>query len=140
MLDDKLYKAALAFLEERFGGQPWKGVAAMYTASGRILLSTAPECLNDSASLCHETGALCEAYKLDEDVAASICISRDDRGVVHVLTPCGICQERLFFYGPGVEVAVPAEKNSSKWTSKKLADIQPYYWRKPFDQKKTGAA
>jgi hypothetical protein len=29
-----------------------------------------------------------------------------DRGY-WVLAPCGVCQERLFAYGPDVEVAVP---------------------------------
>ncbi|MCS5595643.1 MAG: cytidine deaminase [Alphaproteobacteria bacterium] len=131
-VDEKLYQAACDFLDARFGGQSWQGVAAMYTESGKILLSTAPEVVNDSVSLCHETGAICEAYKINEAIAASICISRDDKGDVHILSPCGVCQERLYLYGAGVSVAVPIDGDSTKWQAKTLGEIQPFYWRRPF--------
>jgi cytidine deaminase len=131
-VDENLYNAACAFLSERFPDQVWQGAAAMYTNTGRILLSTAPECQNDSVSLCHETGALCEAHKINEKVTASLCISKDDKGDIHILTPCGVCQERLFIYGEMVSVAVPDENDSKKWVRKRLKDVQPYYWRKPF--------
>ena len=42
------------------------------------------------------------------------------------------CQERLFFWGPDVEVAVPDPQDSSRWLAKRLSEVQPYYWRNVF--------
>ncbi len=130
--DDRLVEAAKNFLQARFPDQSWAGVAAMYTDQGTILLSTAPQCVNESVSLCHETGAICEAHKLNEKVTASVCISRDDLGRIVILTPCGVCQERLLYWGDAVEVAVPVEEDPTKWQMKRLREVQPYYWRRPF--------
>lgn len=104
----------------------------MYTEDGEILLSTAPEVLNSFAGLCHEAGAFCEAYKLDKKITVSVCLSRETDGSFIVLTPCGICQERLYQMGGDVEVAIPRNDNISDWESKKLSEVQPYYWAKPF--------
>ena len=131
-LTQELIDAAIAFIEKRFPSEPWAGAAAMYTSEGKLLISTAPECVNESVALCHETGAICEAHKLGQKVTASACVSRDEQGLFHILTPCGVCQERLYTWGGEVEVAVPMEWDSTKWQAKKLKDVQPYYWRKPF--------
>ena len=133
-ITDELYKAAVNLIDSRFPDKDWEGAAAIQTSTGKIITSTAPECNNDGVSLCHETGAYCEAYKINEDITASICVSKDDKGKYHILTPCGICQERLYYYGGDVAVAVPHEEDSTKWISKLLKEIQPYYWRKPFDK------
>ena len=100
-VDQKLVDTAISFVQKRFPTEPWAGAAAMYTNDGQILISTSPECVNDSVSLCHETGAICEAHKLDKKVTASVCVSRDDQGRFHILTPCGVCQERLYVWGSG---------------------------------------
>lgn len=94
---------------------------------GTILCSTAPDALNETVSLCHETGSLCEAYKLDRQVTDSICVVQPSPGVFQVLTPCGVCQERLFLYGPRVSVGVPTGEGS--WQSMELGEVQPHYWR-----------
>lgn len=104
----------------------------MYTDHGRILTSTYAEAPNQSASLCHETGAICEAHKLGERIVASVCVTRAEDGSFHILPPCGICQERLYTWGEDVEVAVPAEGNPQAWTSLRLGDVHRYYWRKPY--------
>lgn len=131
-MDEQLYQAALDFLNTRFPDQAWAGVAAMYTEDGDILLGTAPDFNNDAVSVCHETGPICETYKLNKKITASLCIMRDDKDRVHILTPCGVCQERLFNFGPDVSVAVPDPQNSTKWLVKRLSEVQPYYWRKIF--------
>lgn len=131
-VDQKLYDSTLNFINERFPNEDWAGAAGMYTETGKILISTAPDCVNSSVELCHETGAICEAHKSGERISASICISRDDNGDVHILTPCGVCQERLFVYGEDVSVGVPNSKDSTKWEARSLKEVQPYYWRKPF--------
>ena len=131
-LDQRLVDAAVAFVNSRFPGQPWAGCAAMYTEDGRVLVSTAPDVVNESVALCHETGGICEAHKIDQRVTASVCVSRDDRGAIHILTPCGVCQERLMVWGDEVEVAVPKDGDSTAWEARRLKDVQPYYWRRPF--------
>lgn len=131
-LDQRLVNAATEFLNQRFPSKPWAGVAAMYTDCGTILISTAPDTVNSSVDLCHETGAICEAFKLGKSIVASVCISQDDKGNIHFLTPCGVCQERLFFWGDQIEVAVPDAGDSTHWQMKLLSELQPYYWRRPF--------
>lgn len=126
-VDQKLFDSVVTFIEERFGKNSDEGAAGIYTESGKILISTAPDTLNESVSVCHETGAFCEAYKLNEKIVASICVHQGKDGKNIVLTPCGVCQERLFLYGKEVEVGVPGK--DSIFVSKKLKEVQPYYWR-----------
>ena len=130
-LDEKLIQACKDFIEKRFPSKGIEGAAAMYTEDGEILISTSPEVVNESTTLCHEVGAICEAYKLDKKITASVCISRQEDGTYMIFTPCGICQERLYFWGGDVEVAVPKENNNSVWERKLLREVQPYYWAKP---------
>ncbi len=133
-VDQKLFESAVNLIEERFGKNSDEGAAAIYTESGRVITSTAPNCLNDGVSLCHETGAFCEAYKLGEKIVASICVHQGEDGENIVLTPCGICQERLYLYGGDVQVGFPSKGSSRKWDSKKLKEVQPYYWRNIFTE------
>jgi cytidine deaminase len=131
-LDSKLVNAAKEFVQTRFPDEPWSGAAAMYTADGEILLSTAPKVVNGSVELCHEVGAICDAHKLNKQITATVCVTRDEENRFHVLTPCGVCQERLMSWGDQLECAVPLDSNSTEWQVKLLREIQPYYWRKPF--------
>jgi cytidine deaminase len=125
-VDKKLFDSVVDFIEKRFGKNSDEGAAGIYTDSGKLIISTAPEALNDSVSLCHETGAYCEAYKLNEKIVASVCVHQGKDGKNIVLTPCGVCQERLFLYGGDVEVGVPDKEG---FKSVMLKDVQPYYWR-----------
>ncbi len=49
-----------------------------------------------------------------------------------IATPCGLCQERLFHWGGNVEVAVPDPTDGTRWLTRTLDQIQPYYWAKVF--------
>ena len=131
-LDSKLVEAAIAFIQTRFPTAIWAGAAAMYTEDGHLLISTAPEAVNLSVELCHETGAICEAHKLNKRVTATVCVARDEKGIFQILTPCGVCQERLLYWGQDMQAAVPIDSDSTKWQMKTLGELQPYYWRKPF--------
>lgn len=131
-LNERLVEAARSFIRERFPDEVWAGAAAMYTEEGKILVSTSPGTVNASVELCHEVGAICEAYKLGQRITATVCISRDDKGRFQVLAPCGVCQERLMYWGDAIEAAVPDDQDSTKWQVKTLTELQPYYWRKPF--------
>ena len=128
-VDQKLFDAVVSLIESRFGKNSDEGAAGIYTGTGKIITSIAPETLNDGVSLCHEVGAYCEAYKLNEKIVASLCVHQGKDGKIIVLTPCGICQERLYFYGGDVQVGVPLKGDPSKWESKTLREVQPFYWR-----------
>ena len=94
-IEKDLYDAAVQLIETRYP-TGWGGAAAVRTRSGKILTSVAPDVKNDALSLCMEVGAYLEAHKLDEAVTHSLCICREDEnGDFLVLSPCGICQERL---------------------------------------------
>ena len=79
-VDQALFDAAVNLIEKRFGKNSNEGAAAIYTNTGKIITSTAPEVLNSAVSMCHEVGAYCEAYKLNESVAASICVHQAKNG------------------------------------------------------------
>jgi cytidine deaminase len=131
-LDQRLIEAAKAFLDERFPGTEG-GVAAMYTDDGEVLLSTSPETTNDGTTLCHEVGALCEAYKKNKRVTATVCLYRESADADPIiLAPCGICQERLMLYGDAVECAVAKESDPSQFDVRLLKELQPHNWRLAF--------
>ncbi len=131
MLDQQLVDAAKQFVSDRYPETGWAGAAAIYTENKKILLGTSPPALNEAVNLCHETGAILEAYKLEEKVAACVCVLRDPQANFHILTPCGVCQERLIFWGNHIEVAVPMPNDSTQWQVKTLKEVQPFYWRLP---------
>ncbi len=85
-LDAKLVEAAKSFVQSRFPNELEAGAAAIYTEDGQLLISTAPEAVNPSVELCHEAGAMCEAYKLNKKITATVCVSRDEKGLFHILT------------------------------------------------------
>lgn len=128
-LDQSLVDAAIQQALERFP-VGYAGAAAVRTETGRVITSVCFDPPNSGAALCHEAGAYCEANRLGEAVVASVCVSRSapDRPFL-ILAPCGICQERLALWGPNVEVAVAVAGHPSQWQAKRLADIQPHYWR-----------
>ncbi len=81
----------------------WGGAAAIRVASGKILTSVAPDTNNDALSLCMEVGGCLEAHKLNECVTHSICVFRDNESQpFKILSPCGICSERLAYWGGDV--------------------------------------
>lgn len=107
--------------------------AAVYLDNGEILTSVSLDNLNAAAGLCAETGALCQAYTLDRRVTASACVSVEPgETTIGVLAPCGICQERLALWGPGVQVAVPDNSTDRGWTARTLREVNPFYWGTSF--------
>ncbi|WP_426184182.1 hypothetical protein [Microbacterium sp. TWP3-1-2b2] len=51
-----------------------------------------------------------------------------EEGHFIVLSPCGVCRERLAGHGPDVQVAVatPGEPSTLQWIS--LREALPHYW------------
>ncbi|MGW9103900.1 cytidine deaminase [Priestia megaterium] len=131
-IEKELYTAAIDFVQERYP-TGWGGAAAMRLENGQIVISVAPEVINSSTELCMETGAICEAHKLGLKVTHSICVARDDeKSNFKVLTPCGVCQERLFYWGSNVKAAIYSAENNLVF--KTLKEIQPYHWYEAYQE------
>jgi cytidine deaminase len=125
-IERTLFEAAIALIEKRYP-TGWGGAAAMFTKNGEILTSVSPEIINASTELCIETGAILEAHKLATEVTHSICVVRDDENSEYkVLTPCGICQERLFYWGASVKVGIYQSEGGLQF--KTLKEVQPFHW------------
>ncbi|MGP4063482.1 cytidine deaminase [Oceanobacillus sp. M65] len=130
-IEQQLYQSAIELIEDRYPSG-WGGAAAMYTESGQILTSVSPDVIVASTELCIETGAILEAHKLNTRVTHTICVVRDDENAPFtILTPCGVCQERLFYWGEDVEAAVTTPSGELQF--KTLKEIQPYHWYKAYD-------
>lgn len=131
-LDQRLVDAATVLLNARFKNEG--GIAAaMYTEDGDILTGIVFDPEWGGGGLCAETGPMLEANKLGKKVTATVCVGRlDGESEVMILTPCGICQERLFNWGYDVEIAVPQVDDSTAWQTKRLDEVQPHHWVKAY--------
>ena len=128
-LDQRLLDAAIDQMDRRGCSE----AAAVYLDDGQILTSVCLDNLNAAATLCAETGTICEAFTLGKAVTTSIFVSRwePERGI-SVLAPCGICQERLALWGPDVQVGVADPEASSGWGVRTLRELNPFYWGEYF--------
>lgn len=52
----------------------------------------------------------------------------------YLLTACGICQERLHYWGKDVKVAVTNPNNEIIF--KTLEELSPFYWANAFNEEK----
>ncbi len=58
-----------------------------------------------------------------------LCVCRQKNGELRkILSPCDICQERLYYWGNDVKCAITNDNNDIIFKS--LNELQPYYWRK----------
>ena len=72
---------------------------------------------------------MCEAMKLDRRVTHTICVVRDDEHAPFtVLSPCGICKERLRYWGDDVMCAVSDNNQGEHPLFVPLRDLQPHHW------------
>ncbi len=125
-LEKEMYRRAIEFIPERYP-TGWGGVAIIHTEDGRFLSSVAIETANSSVILCIETGAMAEAHKYNVKVTHCLCVMREDENSpFKVLSPCGVCQERLRFWGVEVKVGVTTPDNKLKFVL--LNELQPYHW------------
>ena len=125
-IEQEMYDKVKDFIKKRFP-EDWGGAAIIHTEEGSFFTSVAIECANESVSLCIETGAICEAHKFSEKVTHCLCVVRDDENSpFKVLSPCGVCQERLRYWGTDVKVGVTTEDGSLKFVT--LGELQPYHW------------
>jgi cytidine deaminase len=124
--------ACKALIETRYPDDSDHGGAAMLLADGTILTGTAPHAVNSAVQVCHEIEPYCGAYRLNQPVVASICLHREPGGRTVVLSPCGVCRERLAVHGPDVVVAVAHRQDPTVIVWKPLKDVLPDYWMTAF--------
>ncbi|WP_431934658.1 cytidine deaminase [Micromonospora sp. RP3T] len=124
--------ACKALIDSRFPDGGDHGAAAMLLGDGTILTGTAPAAVNPSVEVCHEIEPYCGAYRLNQRVVASVCIHREPSGRTVVLSPCGVCRERLAVHGPQVLVAVAEPRDPTVVVWKPLRDVLPDYWMTAF--------
>ncbi|MGP9609885.1 cytidine deaminase [Corynebacterium sp. AOP36-E1-14] len=120
-------------IESRFPEETEVGAAAVLLDDGNVLTGTSPDFANPSTSVCHEIEPYCAAYRLHRSVAASVCLHRDARGRYLVLSPCGVCRERLAMWGPDVLIAVAdrGDPSTVEWVT--LQEALPRYWLTAFE-------
>lgn len=122
----KLFNAIVALLEDHYP-TGWGGAAGVLLADGTILTSISPEFENMGVSLCMETGAYLEAARLKKQITHSLCIVRDnEHAPFKVLTPCGICQERLSFWGSDVLCGITSNDDITQYVP--LQSLTPHHW------------
>lgn len=133
-----MLEKAEAFVNMRYP-QGWGGCAIMHTEDGRFLISVYLESFNASAGLCMETGAMCEAQKYNLKVTHTLCISREnEKAPFRILTPCGICQERLRYWGSHVKAAVTNQENQIVFLT--LDELGRHYWGNAFPKEERAEA
>lgn len=126
MIEEKMHQIVIELIKSRYP-IGWGGAAVVYTAKDHFFTSVALDTANGSAQLCIEVGAFCEAHKYNEKVTHCLCVVRDDeKSPFKVLTPCGICQERLRYWGTDILVGVTTHNNDLRFV--KLQEFQPYHW------------
>lgn len=121
-----MYQIAAELIAARYP-TGWGGAAVIRTAKNHFFTSVALETANGGAQLCIEVGAMCDAHKYKEQVTHCLCAVREhETAPLRVLSPCGICQERLRFWGTDILVAVTTE--NSALTFVPLHELQPHHW------------
>ena len=124
--------ACLSLIRDRFPDDDHHGAAAMLLDDGTILTGTAPDAINPSVEVCHETEPHCAAYRRGRHIVASMCLHREPGCRTVVLSPCGVCRERLAAHGPNLLVAVADAQDPTLVVWKPLRDVLPNYWMKAF--------
>ncbi len=130
-LDDTV-AACRSLIETRFPDDLERGAAAVLLGDGTILTGTSPDFANPSTAVCHETEPFCGAFRLGQKIIASVCLHRASEQRFLVLSPCGVCRERLADHGPNTLVAVADDPDPTlvRWLT--LGEVLPHYWLTAF--------
>lgn len=129
-VENEMYRRAVALIETRYP-TGWGGAGVVHTSKGNYYTSVSIETANASTILCIETGAMLEAHKYKEKVTHCLCLARENENApFKVLSPCGICQERLRYWGEDVQVAVTTNEEKLKFVE--LRELQPYHWTRAY--------
>ena len=125
-IQQTMFDLAVALINRRYP-EGWGGAGVVRCEDDSYFTSIWLDVINDSVSLCIETGAMCEAHKHGSRVTHCLCVQREDETSAYKITsPCGVCQERLRFWGDGVLVGVTTPENALKFLP--LSALAPYHW------------
>lgn len=125
-IEREMYRIAVELIEKRYPSG-WGGAGVVHTAADNYYASVFFDSPNAGATLCIETGAMLDAFKFNEKVTHCLCLIRqDENSPYQVLSPCGICQERLKYWGEDVQVAVTTKEEQLRFVE--LRTLQPYHW------------
>ena len=125
-IEREMYRIAVELIEKRYPSG-WGGAGVVHTAADNYYTSVFFDSPNAGATLCIETGAMLDAFKFNEKVTHCLCLIRqDENSPYQVLSPCGICQERLKYWGEDVQVAVTTKGEQLRFVE--LRTLQPYHW------------
>ncbi|MCL2827456.1 MAG: cytidine deaminase [Oscillospiraceae bacterium] len=125
-IEQKMFDIAVELINRRYP-IGWGGAGVIRTEDDKYFTSIWLDNINESVSLCIETGAMLEAFKHGTRVTHSLCVSRiDENSPNEILSPCGVCQERLRFWGGAVMVGVTTPDNCLQFMP--LDELQPYHW------------
>lgn len=125
-IENRMYQMVIELIQNRYP-IGWGGAAVVHTAKDHFFTSVALDTANGGAQLCIEVGAMCEAHKMNERVTHCLCVVREDeRSPFKILSPCGICQERLRYWGTDVLVGVTTTSNDLQFMP--LSKLQPFHW------------
>jgi len=128
----RLMASCRALIERRFPEVPDCGAAAVLLDDGSILTGTSPDFPNPSTTVCHETEPYCAAFRLNQTIRASVCLHRTLGDRYLVLSPCGVCQERLAMHGEDTLVGVPEGRDATEVQWLRLETLMPHYWVSAF--------
>src|SRR5699024_7896728 len=119
-------------IEDRFNGSSDHGAAAVLLGNGSILTGTSPDVPHPGTELCHEPEPYLAAFRLGQPILASVCLHKNVEGQFLVLSPCGICQERLIMHGADTLVGVPDSEDFTKVEWVRLENLMPRHWLSVF--------
>ncbi len=121
----EMYALAVSLLNKRYP-DGWGCAAIIRSADGRYFTSVYMDAISRSVELCFETGAILDAHKEDVLCTHSLSIVREDTGSpVKIILPCGVCQERMRFWGEDFKVASESNGDQGFITLKQLS---PHHW------------
>ncbi len=124
---EKLYNFACEKLTVEYP-EGWGGLCVAYTDKANIFYSKYFDAISESASLCFETGAILESFTKNEKITHIISLIRNEGSdEVHVVTPCGICQERLFSFGEDLNI-IYRDDRGAPLKMIALRDLNPHHW------------
>ncbi len=131
-IEDDLYAFTKKELLRRYPRE-WGGVAGMRLSDGTFISSISPDFPNAASSVCMELGGMLTAANQDLAVTHTICLVRnDEHSPIMVLTPCGVCQERLGLWGPGVRCGITTADHGVHFVA--LRELQPHHWLQAYAQ------
>lgn len=104
------------------------------SAMARSFSAPRPAVANPAIESCHEVEPFAAAYRLDQPIVASVCLHRSAPDRFLVLSPCGVCRERLAVHGPDVLVAVADQNDPTNAVWKPLRAVLPDYWQVVFTE------